>query len=52
MQLLYNSGPITDIEWQNQSTFATCSTDHSVAVCEIGTEKPIKSYDGHTVKIF
>ncbi|RDD46597.1 F-box-like/WD repeat-containing protein TBL1XR1 [Trichoplax sp. H2] len=47
----HHKGPVTDIDWQNVSIFATCSTDRSVAVCEVGSEKPIKSYEGHTSEI-
>ena len=41
--------PTLDVDWQNNSSFASCSTDKIIHICRIGVEKPVKSFQGHTV---
>lgn len=42
-----HSGPVVDTDWQNLTTFASCSTDKVVCICKIGTEKPVETFVGH-----
>ena len=37
------------MDWQNNTSFASCSTDKIIHICRIGVEKPVKSFQGHTV---
>ena len=43
--------PTLDVDWQNNSSFASCSTDKIIHVCRIGLDKPVKSFQGHTVSL-
>lgn len=43
--------PTLDVDWQNNSSFASCSTDKIIHICRIGVDKPIKSFQGHTVSL-
>ena len=36
-----------DVDWKDNKTFATCSSDHSIHVGEIGTTQSIRRFDGH-----
>ncbi|XP_065055897.1 F-box-like/WD repeat-containing protein TBL1X [Rhopilema esculentum] len=47
----HHQGPVLDIDWQNNTTFATCSTDTTVTVCRIGLDKPVKTFSGHTEEV-
>ena len=45
------SAPALDVDWQSNSSFASCSTDQCIHVCKLGVDKPIKTFQGHTVRI-
>eukprot|EP00794_Sanderia_malayensis_P010827 gene10827-11979_t len=47
----HHQGPVVDVDWQNNSTFATCSTDKTISVCKVGLEKPIKTFTSHTEEV-
>ena len=49
--LFFFVAPILDVDWQNNTSFASCSTDKIIHVCKIGVEKPVKSFQGHTVSL-
>jgi transducin (beta)-like 1 len=40
-----------DLDWLDNSTFASCSSDKSIYVYKVGSSKPIKTFLGHTVNI-
>ena len=42
-----HSGPVVDTDWQNLTTFASCSTDKAVCVCKVGCDKPTDTFVGH-----
>jgi len=42
-----HSGPVVDTDWQSLIAFASCSTDKTVCVCKIGSEKPTETFNGH-----
>ncbi|KAN0030504.1 hypothetical protein ACTA71_009143 [Dictyostelium dimigraforme] len=46
-QFEFHTAPTLDIDWRNNTQFATCSTDKMIYVCEIGKDKPIMSFQGH-----
>ena len=46
------SAPALDVDWQSNNTFASCSTDQCIHVCKLAAEKPIKTFQGHTVSIY
>ena len=43
--------PALDVDWKDDSTFASCSTDKTVHICKVGAEKPLKTYTGHTDEV-
>lgn len=46
-QFDFHTGPILDVDWRNNISFATSSTDSMVYVCKMGETRPIKSFSGH-----
>ncbi|KAI5684494.1 hypothetical protein M9H77_05722 [Catharanthus roseus] len=43
----FHSGPVLDVDWRTNVSFATSSTDHMIYVCKIGETQPIKAFSGH-----
>ena len=46
-----HQAPALDVDWKDDSTFASCSTDKTVHICKVGAEKPLKTYTGHTDEV-
>jgi|UniRef100_A0A2N9FDX2 transducin (beta)-like 1 len=46
-QFEFHSGPTLDVDWRNNVSFATSSTDNMIFVCKIGENRPIKTFAGH-----
>lgn len=44
-----STAPALDVDWQNNTTFASCSTDMCIHVCRLGCDRPVKTFQGHTV---
>lgn len=45
----FSAAPALDVDWQNNTTFASCSTDMCIHVCRLGCDRPVKTFQGHTV---
>lgn len=43
--------PALDVDWKDDNTFASCSTDKSVHICRVGAARPIITYTGHTDEV-
>lgn len=41
------AAPTLDVDWRNQTSFATCSTDKCIFVCKLGETAPTKCFTGH-----
>ncbi|ODM99414.1 F-box-like/WD repeat-containing protein TBL1XR1 [Orchesella cincta] len=50
-QFAFHSAPALDVDWQSNTSFASCSTDQCIHVCRLGSDKPIKSFQGHTNEV-
>uniref|UniRef100_A0A8D3CCS1 Transducin beta like 1 X-linked n=1 Tax=Scophthalmus maximus TaxID=52904 RepID=A0A8D3CCS1_SCOMX len=50
-QFPFHSAPALDVDWQNNSTFASCSTDMCIHVCRLGSDRPLKTFQGHTNEV-
>ncbi|XP_051564375.1 F-box-like/WD repeat-containing protein TBL1X [Myxocyprinus asiaticus] len=50
-QFSFHSAPALDVDWQNNTTFASCSTDMCIHVCRLGSERPLKTFQGHTNEV-
>ncbi|MCO5571213.1 hypothetical protein L7F22_024948 [Adiantum nelumboides] len=46
-QFEFHAAPTLDVDWRNNVSFATCSTDKMIYVCKLGESRPIKSFAGH-----
>ncbi|KAI8889622.1 WD40 repeat-like protein [Backusella circina FSU 941] len=42
-----HSQAILDVDWMDDATFASCSSDKTIYVCAIGSKQPIKRWIGH-----
>jgi transducin (beta)-like 1 len=50
-QFTDHKAPALDVDWKDNETFASCSTDKTVQVCKVGASKPLKVYTGHTDEV-
>lgn len=50
-QFEFHKAPTLDIDWRNNVSFASCSTDKMIYVCELGRTKPIKTFQGHSDEV-
>ncbi|KAB2619450.1 F-box-like/WD repeat-containing protein TBL1XR1 [Pyrus ussuriensis x Pyrus communis] len=46
-QFEFHSAPTLDVDWRNNISFATCSTDTLIHVCKVGENQPVKTFSGH-----
>ena len=46
-----SAAPTLDVDWRNNSSFATCSTDKLIHVCKIGDTAPQKTFQGHADEV-
>ena len=50
-QFGFHSAPALDVDWKSEESFASCSTDMQIHVCQLGQNKPMKSFKGHTNEV-
>lgn len=43
----HHKAPTLDVDWQNNTHFASCSADTDIHVYRLGVDKPIKTFSGH-----
>jgi transducin (beta)-like 1 len=41
------AAPTLDVDWRNNTSFATCSTDKTIYVCKLGEAAPQMAFRGH-----
>jgi hypothetical protein len=46
-----HQAPALDVDWKDDTTFASCSTDRTVHICRVGVPRPLKIYAGHTDEV-
>jgi hypothetical protein len=46
-----HQAPALDVDWKDDTTFASCSTDKTVHICRVGVPRPLKTYTGHTDEV-
>jgi len=46
-----HQAPALDVDWKDDNTFASCSTDKTVHICQVGHNFPLKTYSGHTDEV-
>jgi len=42
-----HNAPALDVDWKDDTTFASCSTDKRVLICRVGVDHPLRVYTGH-----
>lgn len=42
---------VLDADWRNAQSFATCTSDNNIHLCKLGSDKPIKTWTGHTNEV-
>ncbi|XP_060173389.1 WD40 repeat-containing protein HOS15-like isoform X1 [Lycium barbarum] len=50
-QFEFHSGPALDVDWRNNNSFATCSSDSLIHVCKVGENRPVKTFSGHQSEV-
>lgn len=50
-QFEFHTAPTLDVDWKDDTTFASCSTDKLIHVCELGKNKPIRTFTGHADEV-
>jgi len=50
-QFAFHSAPALDVDWKSEESFASCSTDKQIHVCQLGQDRPVKSFQGHTNEV-
>ena len=46
-QFKNHTAPTIDVDWRNDTSFATCSTDKMIYVCKLGENRPLREFKGH-----
>ena len=41
------NGATLDVDWRDNVSFASCSTDNNIYVCKLGEEQPVRKFTGH-----
>jgi len=47
-QFCFHTGAVFWVDWKDDTTFASCSSDNSILVCRYGEDEPLATYTGHT----
>jgi WD40 repeat protein len=42
-----HTAPALDVDWKDDTTFASCSTDKTVLICRVGVDHPLRTYSAH-----
>lgn len=50
-QFNHHFAPALDVDWKDDTIFASCSTDKTVHICCVGSKHPIHTYTGHTDEV-
>ncbi|KAG2184748.1 hypothetical protein INT43_000661 [Umbelopsis isabellina] len=46
-QFELHSLAILDVDWMDDTTFASCSTDQTICLCKVGSSKALRKWRGH-----
>ncbi|KAF9179077.1 hypothetical protein BGZ51_007259 [Haplosporangium sp. Z 767] len=46
-QYEFHTGAVLDVDWLDNTTFATSSSDGKICVCKVGSTEPLKIFEGH-----
>lgn len=46
-QVAFHNKPILDVEWTDETHYATCGSDRTVQWCAVGDRAPLRTFSGH-----
>ena len=46
-QFAFHKEPTLDVDWRDEDSFASCSTDREIYVCKLGQQTALKKFTGH-----
>lgn len=46
-QFPFHDAPTLDVDWKDDETFASCSTDKMIYMCSLKLNFPVRTYEGH-----
>jgi len=46
-QFPFHEAPALDVDWKDDTIFASCSTDKKIHVCQMGRSSPVITFTGH-----
>ncbi|RWS01879.1 F-box-like/WD repeat-containing protein TBL1X [Dinothrombium tinctorium] len=47
----FHTEPVVDVSWRTNTSFASCSSDKCIHVCELGPNEPVKTFIGHKEQV-
>lgn len=50
-QFIHHTAPALDVDWKDDLTFASCSTDKTVLICKVGSNAPLHQFRGHNDEV-
>lgn len=50
-QFKFHDAPTLDVDWKDDETFASCSTDKMIYLCSLASDYPVNTYEGHEDEI-
>lgn len=50
-QFEFHLAPALDVDWKDDLTFASCSTDKCVHIVQVGSDTPLQTFTGHTDEV-
>jgi len=50
-QFMHHTAPALDVDWKDDMTFASCSTDKTVLICKVGSNVPLHQFRGHNDEV-
>jgi transducin (beta)-like 1 len=50
-QFAFHTAPTLDVDWRSDTSFASCSTDKHILVCELGRNTPLNDFVGHSDEV-
>lgn len=50
-QFSFHDAPTLDVDWRDNETFASCSTDKMIYWCSVESNTPLRTYQGHADEI-
>lgn len=50
-QFTFHDAPTLDVDWKDDETFASCSTDKMIYLCSLESNSPVQTFEGHEDEI-